>query len=200
MAALAAAAHLSSIANSAAGGRAAAALFVLGLPGSAYLYQGEELGLHEVADLDDAQRQDPTFFRSAGVDVGRDGCRVPLAMAIGRAVVRLRVGRVASAAAGVVRAARGRRSRRRIRLRRCGSTGGRSPCAAELRAREELEWVDTGREDVLWFRRPGGWEVITNFGSRPFALDDRGALLASAPRGTGVLGGAATLWLRRPEG
>ncbi|WP_241490579.1 glycoside hydrolase family 13 protein [Microbacterium testaceum] len=56
----------------------AAATFVLGLPGSAYLYQGEELGLHEVADIPDADRQDPTFFRSPGIDQGRDGCRVPL--------------------------------------------------------------------------------------------------------------------------
>jgi len=56
----------------------AAALFVLGLPGAAYLYQGEELGLHEVAEIPDAQRQDPTFFRRRGEDIGRDGCRVPL--------------------------------------------------------------------------------------------------------------------------
>ena len=56
----------------------AASLLVLALPGSAYLYQGEELGLPEVADIPDAERQDPTFFRSPGVDVGRDGCRVPL--------------------------------------------------------------------------------------------------------------------------
>ena len=48
------------------------------LPGSAYLYQGEELGLHEVAEIDDVDRQDPTFFRSPGIDMGRDGCRVPL--------------------------------------------------------------------------------------------------------------------------
>ena len=56
----------------------AATLFLLGLPGSAYLYQGEELGLHEVADIPDELRQDPTHARSGGFDVGRDGCRVPL--------------------------------------------------------------------------------------------------------------------------
>ncbi|MGC8020842.1 hypothetical protein ACP3WW_24305, partial [Salmonella enterica] len=43
-----------------------------------YLYQGEELGLHEVGDIADDARQDPTFFRNPGVDKGRDGCRVPL--------------------------------------------------------------------------------------------------------------------------
>ncbi|MFB7056384.1 glycoside hydrolase family 13 protein [Streptomyces vinaceus] len=56
----------------------AAALLMLALPGSAYLYQGEELGLPEVADLPDAVRQDPAFLRSAGQDGLRDGCRIPL--------------------------------------------------------------------------------------------------------------------------
>lgn len=56
----------------------AATLLMLALPGSAYLYQGEELGLPEVVDLPDEVRQDPAFFRSAGQDGTRDGCRVPL--------------------------------------------------------------------------------------------------------------------------
>ncbi|MGW0733214.1 glycoside hydrolase family 13 protein [Streptomyces sp. NPDC002851] len=73
----------------------AAALLTLALPGSAYLYQGEELGLPEVVDLPDEVRRDPAFFRgsgrqSSGRDGGsgqgggsgqdgmRDGCRVPL--------------------------------------------------------------------------------------------------------------------------
>jgi alpha-glucosidase len=56
----------------------AAALLQLALPGSAYIYQGEELGLPEVTDLPDDARQDPTFFRTSGAIPGRDGCRVPL--------------------------------------------------------------------------------------------------------------------------
>jgi alpha-glucosidase len=56
----------------------AAALLMLGLPGSAYLYQGEELGLPEVLDLPDEARTDPQWVRSAGAELGRDGCRVPL--------------------------------------------------------------------------------------------------------------------------
>ena len=54
----------------------AATLLMLALPGAAYLYQGEELGLPEVADIPDALREDPAHKR-AGVP-GRDGCRVPL--------------------------------------------------------------------------------------------------------------------------
>ncbi|MFH8685186.1 alpha-amylase family glycosyl hydrolase [Streptomyces lydicus] len=59
----------------------AATLLMLALPGSAYLYQGEELGLPEVTDLPDEVRQDPAFFRGSqagGQDGFRDGCRVPL--------------------------------------------------------------------------------------------------------------------------
>ncbi|MYR29570.1 MULTISPECIES: glycoside hydrolase family 13 protein [unclassified Streptomyces] len=56
----------------------AATLLMLGLPGSAYLYQGEELGLPDVVDLPDEVRQDPSYFRAAGQDGFRDGCRVPL--------------------------------------------------------------------------------------------------------------------------
>ena len=56
----------------------AATLFALALPGSAYLYQGEELGLPEVVDLPDEARQDPAWLRSGGTDGVRDGCRVPI--------------------------------------------------------------------------------------------------------------------------
>ncbi|WP_061962292.1 glycoside hydrolase family 13 protein [Demequina flava] len=57
--------------------RAASAL-MLALPGSAYIYQGEELGLPESIDMPDEARQDPTWFRTEGERYGRDGCRVPL--------------------------------------------------------------------------------------------------------------------------
>ena len=55
-----------------------AALLLAALPGSAYIYQGEELGLPEVTGIPDADRQDPRFFRTHGRSPGRDGCRVPL--------------------------------------------------------------------------------------------------------------------------
>ncbi len=56
----------------------AAALLTMALPGSVYLYQGEELGLWEVEDMPDECRQDPIWFRTGGADPGRDGSRVPL--------------------------------------------------------------------------------------------------------------------------
>lgn len=56
----------------------ACALLQFALPGTAYVYQGEELGLEEVEDLPAEARQDPTWAQSGFTDVGRDGCRVPL--------------------------------------------------------------------------------------------------------------------------
>src|SRR6202043_4031294 len=56
----------------------AAALLAVALPGSMYVYQGEELGLPEVENIPSDRRQDPMWLRSGGVDPGRDGCRVPL--------------------------------------------------------------------------------------------------------------------------
>ena len=50
----------------------------MALPGSVYVYQGEELGLWEVEDIPDELRQDPIWQRTGGADPGRDGCRVPL--------------------------------------------------------------------------------------------------------------------------
>ncbi|MEM9516844.1 MAG: alpha-amylase family glycosyl hydrolase, partial [Actinomycetota bacterium] len=56
----------------------AAIVFIAALPGSLYLYQGEELGLPEVLDLPLEARQDPVVERTGGATLGRDGCRVPL--------------------------------------------------------------------------------------------------------------------------
>lgn len=56
----------------------AAALLMLSLPGGAYVYQGEELGLPEVEDLPDEALRDPIWQRSGHTQRGRDGCRVPL--------------------------------------------------------------------------------------------------------------------------
>ncbi len=173
----------------------AATLFLLGLPGSAYLYQGEELGLHEVADIPADQRQDPTFFRNPGVDVGRDGCRVPIpweregpSFGFGAGAPHLPQpawfeDHAVSAQDGdpdsplaLYRAA--------LRLRR------------ELRTAEELEWVESSGQ-LVHFRRPNGWEVATNFGSEPVALPEGEVLLASSPVQGFLLPAETTVWLRR---
>ncbi|WP_396641165.1 glycoside hydrolase family 13 protein [Microbacterium sp.] len=175
----------------------AATLFVLGLPGSAYLYQGEELGLHEVAEIEVGQRQDPTFFRSPGFDLGRDGCRVPLPWEasgpsfgfgpgeahlpqpewMGDYAVERQVDHDDSTLNFY---------RRALALRTNLQTG------------ESLDWFETGRADVLRFGRPNGWQIVTNFGDEPYALDAAGlsVVLASDPEAApDVVHPASTVWL-----
>jgi alpha-glucosidase len=55
----------------------ALALFLFALPGSFYVYNGQELGLPD-AELADSDRQDPSFLRTNGETKGRDGARVPM--------------------------------------------------------------------------------------------------------------------------
>lgn len=53
------------------------ALLTHALPGGCYIYQGEELGLSDGL-IPDSARQDPVYFRTGGIDDGRDGARVPM--------------------------------------------------------------------------------------------------------------------------
>jgi alpha-glucosidase len=55
----------------------ALSLFVFGLPGSTYVFAGQELGLPDGV-IPDESRQDPIYFRTQGAQKGRDGARVPL--------------------------------------------------------------------------------------------------------------------------
>lgn len=54
------------------------ALLTLALPGSVYIYQGEELGLPDHTTIPGRHRKDPVYRRTRGEHVGRDGCRAPL--------------------------------------------------------------------------------------------------------------------------
>nr|WP_218869647.1 glycoside hydrolase family 13 protein [Microbacterium sp. AK009] len=172
----------------------AAILFVLGLPGSAYIYQGEELGLHEVAEIPDSRRQDPTFFRSPGEDVGRDGCRVPLPWSAHEPSFGF-----GGSSPHLPQPAWFARSAASEQTDDPGSTLTlyRDALAARrrLQTAESLEWVETGRDDVLHFRRPNGWTVITNFGTEPFPLPKHVTpVLSSEPIEDGLLPGETTVW------
>ena len=178
----------------------AATLFVLGLPGSAYLYQGEELGLHEVPDIDDTLRQDPTFFRSPGVDVGRDGCRVPLPWSrssdsFGSGGDHAHLPQPAWFASYAVEV-EDADPRSTLNLYRRALA-----YRSELQTAEELEWLATGRNDVLGFARPHGWLVVINFGAHPFSLADlpggAGAvILSSGGVVDDLVPAETTVWLR----
>jgi alpha-glucosidase len=172
----------------------AASLLMLALPGSAYLYQGEELGLPEVADLPAAALQDPIWERTGNTLKGRDGCRVPLPWSASGSSYGFGSGeswlpQPAPFAAASVEAESGVEGstlelyRTALRLRR------------ELQTDETLEWVETGDPDVVHFVRPGGWHCLTNFGGAPFALPVGTVRVASGPLEGGRLPAATSVWL-----
>lgn len=172
----------------------AATLFILGLPGSTYIYQGEELGLHEVADISAAERQDPTFFRTQGTEIGRDGCRVPLpwrsegeSFGFGQGGAHLPqpawFGGLAAESQEGESTSTLELYRRALALRR------------DLITEERLDWIETGRTDVLRFSRPNGWHVVTNFGTQPFVIQEGEVLLSSTASSDGVVAGESTVWL-----
>ena len=173
----------------------AATLFMLALPGASYLYQGEELGLHEVAEIPASSRQDPTFFRSGGADFGRDGCRVPLpwrpdGTSYGFGTDGAHLPQPQWFADYAVSLEEGD-PRSTLSLYRHALALRRS-----LQTVEQLEWVPTARDDVLHFRRPNGWEVVTAFGETPYALDLGDVLVSSSPLHGDELPGATTVWFR----
>ena len=157
----------------------AVTMLALALPGSTYLYQGEELGLPEVADLPTDTLQDPSWLRSAGTEKGRDGCRVPLPWSsdgpsFGFGTGAAHLPQPDSFAAYAVQ----------TQLEDADSTLALYTSALRLRhgllAEERLTWVEAG-PDVVHFRRPGGWSSVTNFGSTPVPLPRGELLLRSAP-------------------
>jgi len=231
----------------------AATLLMLALPGSAYLYQGEELGLQEVPDIPARLIQDPAFRRSGGAEKGRDGCRVPLPWAPEGTSFGFGTGsshlpqpawfgplsvEVQDADPGsTLNLYREALSwRRRLRLPAtadaipatgnpttsdptagnpaAGNPAAGNPAAGNpatgaappaphgpppdlLSAAPELAWVDAG-PDVVRFRRPGGWECATNFGTRPVPLPPGRVVVASAAVSDGQLPPDTTAWLLQP--
>lgn len=178
----------------------AATMFELALPGSAYLYQGEELGLHEVADLKDEDRQDPTFFRSPGVDKGRDGCRVPLpwtreGSSFGFGDNGAHLPQPAWFGDYSVEAQE-EHPASTLNLYRDALAARR-----QLQTTEELEWLETGHKNVLAFRRPNGWVNITNFGTfdvaLPAELTQGEFVLSSIPFESEKLPGSTTVWFKQ---
>ncbi len=143
----------------------AATLLLLALPGSTYIYQGEELGLPEVWDLPPEVLDDPAWNNSGHTQKGRDGCRVPIpwtsdgpSFGFGDAAPWLpqpaRYGELSAAAQAGVAGSTLEMYRRALRLR-----------AEHLKGDEDLEWLDSAK-DVLSFRRGSGVVCIVNFGNQ----------------------------------
>ncbi|MEU6667043.1 glycoside hydrolase family 13 protein [Streptomyces sp. NPDC046727] len=173
----------------------AATLLMLALPGSAYLYQGEELGLPEVADLPTEVLQDPIWEQTGHVRKGRDGCRVPLPWMTTGPSYGFGPGagwlpQPASFAALAVEAQAGAEGstlelyRTALRLRR------------KLLEGETLAWTPGTAAGVLDFRRTGAWRNVTNLGTGPVPLPPGEVLLSSTPLPKGsTLPPDTTVWL-----
>ncbi|WP_348790162.1 alpha-amylase family glycosyl hydrolase [Leifsonia sp. NPDC080035] len=179
----------------------AAALLTVALPGSLYLYQGDELGLPEVEDLPADRIEDPMHFRSGGVDPGRDGCRVPLpwrglsspfGFSPAGASAEPWLPQPASWAALTVQAQQSDPSsmlwlyKQALRLRRAEPGLGDGP----------LTWREAPA-GVLVFDRGERFVNVTNLSDAPVALPEHTAiLLSSSPLVDGMLPTDSTAWLR----
>ncbi|MFE0456350.1 glycoside hydrolase family 13 protein [Streptomyces sp. NPDC058914] len=173
----------------------AAALLMLALPGSSYVYQGEELGLPEVADLPFEVLQDPLWEQTGRVRKGRDGSRVPLpwtrtgpSFGFGAGGAWLpqppSFARYAVEAQDGVDGSTLELYRTALRLRR------------KLLEGEELIWADGTPPGVLAFSRSDGWRCVANLSERPVPLPPGEVLLTSVPLdGDGRLGPDTTVWL-----
>jgi alpha-glucosidase len=174
-------------------GRAASAL-MLALPGGAYLYQGEELGLTEVVDIPDADRQDPTWFRTAFERYGRDGCRVPLPWEDGPALGFNTTGASwlpqPPEWVGLSRAAQRDDPDSTLSLYRRLLTERRHHALGT----GTLEWIDGFGDDVVAFRN-GNVTVVANVGTTPVPLPAGEILVASEPGTDGALAPDTTVWL-----
>ncbi len=129
------------------------------------------------------------------MEIGRDGCRVPLPWAAEGTSFGFGTGdahlpqpewfsRYAVDAQDGVEGSTLELYRKALKLRR------------ELQTAEELEWVETGNAQVLQFSRHGGWQSVTNFGAEPVDLPAGEVLLSSGPLAAGKLPANTTVWLR----
>ena len=177
----------------------AAALLMLALPGSAYLYQGEELGLPEHTTLPDDARQDPTFARTGGAEIGRDGCRVPLPWTADAP----HLGFGSGAPPWLPQPAGYRALARDRQAAEPGST--LSLYAAALRLRREL---GLGTGALTWHSEPGsavldlardGLRVTANLGAEPVPLPDETEVLLRSDSGrSNQVPVDVTVWWRAP--
>jgi alpha-glucosidase len=175
--------------------RAATAL-MLALPGSSYLYQGEELGLPEVIDLPDEARQDPTWFRTNGERYGRDGCRVPLPWEADAPSY----GFGPSTASWLPQPKEWALLARDVQTDAPGSTLELYKLALRVRRASALgtgavEWLAGFADEVVAFRN-GDVIVVANTGTTTVELPAGELVLASETLTDRTLPGDTTVWLR----
>ena len=174
--------------------RAATAL-MLALPGSAYVYQGEELGLPEAMELPDDVREDPTWFRTNGERYGRDGCRVPLPWSAADPAF----GFSPTGESWLPQPADWAALARDVEEQDPESTLWLyRTLLATRRAHDlgaaQLEWLEGYGDDVIAVRT-GDVTVIANVGTEPVALPAGTLLVASDTFEGGELPADTTVWI-----
>ncbi|MEI6649276.1 MAG: glycoside hydrolase family 13 protein [Actinomycetes bacterium] len=181
----------------------AGAMLMLALPGGAYVYQGEELGLPEVVDIPKDRLTDPRWKMSGYTDPGRDGCRVPLPW-----------GSVEAGSFGFsTNSALGSSDSWLPQPSWWGKYGADAQendpqstlniyrKALEIRKSEsglgdgKLKWIDLGK-DVLAFSRPGDFLCIVNFGDEMKLPKGAEILHSSSPIEGNKIPTDTTVWLR----
>lgn len=172
----------------------AATLLMLALPGSAYVYQGEELGLPEDMELPDSARQDPTWFRTNHKRYGRDGCRVPIPWEAESPAY----GFSATGESWLPQPADWAGYARDAQEGRPGSTLELYKSAFELRAEQELgtgelKWLPGYPATVVAFRN-GNVSVIANMGTKAVPLP-AGVVALSSGTVSSDIPGETTVWL-----
>ncbi|MDZ8202268.1 glycoside hydrolase family 13 protein [Microbacterium sp. SSW1-59] len=176
----------------------AATTLMLALPGSAYLYQGEELGLPEVIDLPDHARQDPTWFRTNGQRYGRDGCRVPIPWTSTAPAY----GFSPDGASWLPQPEEFATLARDIQETDPDSTLWLyRTLLAERRERHlgtgTLTWLNEYPDDIIAFRN-GTLTILANTGTHPAPLPPGTIIAQSGPLPHGTLPPDTTAWLTTP--
>ncbi len=177
----------------------AATSLMLALPGSSYVYQGEELGLPEDMELVDSARQDPTWFRTKGEKYGRDGCRVPIPWEADLPTYGFSAAGTSWLPQPTDWAPYARDSQRGIP----GSTLELYRSALAQRREYDLgagalQWVKGYGKGVLAFRN-GSVTVMCNTGKRAVQLPAGDIILSSETITDGTLPRDTTVWLRSSE-
>lgn len=177
-------------------GRAATTV-MLALPGSAYLYQGEELGLPEAMEIPDEARQDPTWFRTNGERYGRDGCRVPIPWEAQAPAY----GFSETGSSWLPQPPEWARLARDVQSPDPASTLNLYRELLRLRREQGLasgqfDWVEDAPEDTIWFRT-AGVTVIANLGDAPVPVPDGLRVLVSSEPVEGEIPTDTAAWLVR---